>query len=179
MTFQNPAKDLRWSFFRKYQILNLILKTILSLRHCVKSVRIRSFSGPYFPHSELKWRDTVLSSNAGKYEPGKLRIRTLFTQCIFITLKQDQQFSCCRKKGPLLSLIFIYQRLIQFSMSFLWSCKNMLEVLINVRKKVFRTRSRMSGVSIVFFLPVQSHVLRPLAHRSQENLTLWIKVKNC
>ena len=32
--------------------------------HCVKSVRIRSFSGP----------------NAGKYGPEKLRIRTLCTQ---------------------------------------------------------------------------------------------------
>ena len=32
--------------------------------HCVKSVRIRSFSDP----------------NAGKYIPEKLRIRTLFTQ---------------------------------------------------------------------------------------------------
>ena len=32
--------------------------------HCVKSVRIRSFSGP----------------NAGKYRLEKLRIRTLFTQ---------------------------------------------------------------------------------------------------
>ena len=40
-------------------------------RHCVKSVRIRSFSGPYFP-----------GKNAGKYGTEKLRIRTLFTQCI-------------------------------------------------------------------------------------------------
>ena len=26
--------------------------------HCVKSVRIRSFSGPYFPAFGLMWRDT-------------------------------------------------------------------------------------------------------------------------
>ena len=39
--------------------------------HCVKSVQFRSFSGPYF---------TVFSLNAGKYGPGKLRIRTLFVQ---------------------------------------------------------------------------------------------------
>ena len=40
--------------------------------HCVKSVRIRSYSGLYFPTFEL---------NTGKYGPEKLRIRTLFTQC--------------------------------------------------------------------------------------------------
>ena len=39
--------------------------------HCVKSVRIRSFSGPYFP---------VFSPNARKYGQEKLRIRTLFMQ---------------------------------------------------------------------------------------------------
>ena len=36
--------------------------------HCLKSVRICSFSGPYFP---------VFSPNAGKYGPEKLRIRIL------------------------------------------------------------------------------------------------------
>ena len=41
--------------------------------YCVKSVRIRSFSGPHFP---------VFSPNAGKYGPEKLRIRTLFTQWV-------------------------------------------------------------------------------------------------
>ena len=50
--------------------------------HCVKYVRIRSFSGLYFPefglntarHEDL----SVFSLNAGKYGPEKLRIRTLF-----------------------------------------------------------------------------------------------------
>ena len=40
--------------------------------HCVKSIRIRSFSGPYF---------LVFSPNARKYGTKKLRIRTIFTQC--------------------------------------------------------------------------------------------------
>ena len=31
------------------------------------------------PYSELFW--SIFSPNAGKYGPGKLRIRTLFTQC--------------------------------------------------------------------------------------------------
>ena len=46
------------------------------------------FSGPYFSAFGLnteRWRDiqyvSVVSPNAGKYGPGKLRIRTLFTQC--------------------------------------------------------------------------------------------------
>ena len=38
---------------------------------CVKCVRIRSYSGPYFP---------VFSPNAVKYGSNKLQIRTLFTQ---------------------------------------------------------------------------------------------------
>ena len=41
--------------------------------HCIKSVLIRSFSGPYF---------LAFSPIAGKYGPEKLQIRTLFTQCI-------------------------------------------------------------------------------------------------
>ena len=43
-----------------------IIDSPLQNKHFVKSVRIRSFSGP----------------NAGKYGPENLRIRTLFTQWI-------------------------------------------------------------------------------------------------
>ena len=46
--------------------------------HCVKSVYIRNFSGPYFPAFGLNTE----RPNAGKYGPEKLRIRTLFTQCL-------------------------------------------------------------------------------------------------
>ena len=51
--------------------------------YCVKRVRIRSFSGPYFPAFGLnKERYTpylsVFSPNAGKYGSEKLRIWTLF-----------------------------------------------------------------------------------------------------
>ena len=53
-------------------------------KHSVKSVLIRSFSGPYFPAFGL---DTgicspylfLLSPNAGKYGPEKFQIQTLFT----------------------------------------------------------------------------------------------------
>ena len=55
-------------------------KNILE-RHYVKSVRIWSFSGPYFPAFGLNTeRYGAFSPNAGKYEPEKLQIRTLFSQ---------------------------------------------------------------------------------------------------
>ena len=54
--------------------------------HCVKSVRIRTFSGPYFPalalNTERYGEILRISPNAGKYGQEKLRIRTIFTQCI-------------------------------------------------------------------------------------------------
>ena len=59
--------------------------------HCVKCVRIRSFSGSYLPAFELntEQRDTkyisVFNPNAGKCGPEKLRIRTPFTQCWLLT----------------------------------------------------------------------------------------------
>ena len=52
----------------------------------MKSVRIRSFPVPIFPHWGWIQRDTpyfsVFSPNAKKYRPEKLWIQTLFTQCI-------------------------------------------------------------------------------------------------
>ena len=57
--------------------------------HWVKSVRIRRFSGPYFPAFGLNMErygirtkyGLKVSPNAGKYGLEKLRTRTLFTQC--------------------------------------------------------------------------------------------------
>ena len=48
---------------------------------CVKSVRIWSYSGQHFPVFGLN-----TETYAGKYGPGKLRIRTLFTQCTLIKI---------------------------------------------------------------------------------------------
>ena len=48
--------------------------------HCVKSVHIRSFSGPYFSAFRYSPYLSVFSPNAGKYGQEKLRIRILFTQ---------------------------------------------------------------------------------------------------
>ena len=44
--------------------------TDIEVRHCVQSVRIRSFSGTYF---------STFGLNAERYGVEKLRIRTLFT----------------------------------------------------------------------------------------------------
>ena len=53
--------------------------------YCVKSVRLRSFYGPYFLGFGLNTKTCgvcpVFSPNAGKYWPEKLWIRTLFTEC--------------------------------------------------------------------------------------------------
>ena len=50
----------------------------------VKSVRIRSYSGPYFPafglNTEYLSAFSVFSPSAEKYGPEYLRKRTLFTQ---------------------------------------------------------------------------------------------------
>ena len=51
--------------------------------NCEKSVRIRSFSGPYFPAF-------VFGQNLGKHRPEKLQIRTLFTQCTLKYVPYDE-----------------------------------------------------------------------------------------
>ena len=60
--------------------------------HYVKSIRIRSFSGPYFLafglNTEWIQKDTeylsIFSPNAGKCGPEKLLMRALFTHCLFL-----------------------------------------------------------------------------------------------
>ena len=63
---------------------NKVLHLHHELHHHVKSVRIRNFSGPYFPAFGLNTKRysvfSVSSPNAGKYGPTKLR--TLFPQCM-------------------------------------------------------------------------------------------------
>ena len=71
-------------------LMDSVLKiSFLVTWHWVKSVRIRRFSGPYFPAFGLNMErygirtkySLKVSPNAGKYGPEKLRTRTLFTQC--------------------------------------------------------------------------------------------------
>ena len=51
--------------------------------HCVKSIRIRGYSGTHFPAFGLNTeRYSLFSRNAGKCGPGQLHIRTLFEQCL-------------------------------------------------------------------------------------------------
>ena len=64
--------------------------------HCVKSVRIWSFSGPYFP----------------AFRPEKLQIRTLFRQCSFNDLMiQDKRFF--RRSHAILTLLSYYKIMVK------------------------------------------------------------------
>ena len=61
----------------RIQLRKKLLKDI----RCVKSVHIRSSSGPYFLTFRLNTLYLIVFSlNAGKYGPEKLRMQTLFTQ---------------------------------------------------------------------------------------------------
>ena len=53
----------------------------------MKSVRILSFSGSYFPAFGLN-----TERNSGKYGPEKLRIWALFTQCHFAILGLEPNY---------------------------------------------------------------------------------------
>ena len=73
--------------------------------HCVKIVRIRSFSGPYFSYLSWIQRDaphlSVFSLNAGKYVLELLRIGTLFTQWelklfLLIRFQRLSSFKLCK-----------------------------------------------------------------------------------
>ena len=59
--------------FSKYE--GLLISRLLPKLMKMKSVGIRSFSSPYFPAF-------IFSPNSGKHGPEKIRIRTLFTQCM-------------------------------------------------------------------------------------------------
>ena len=57
----------------------------LPIQHCVKSVCIRSYSGPCFHafglNTEGYSESLRISPNVGKYRPEQLRIQTLFAEC--------------------------------------------------------------------------------------------------
>ena len=63
--------------------------------HCVKCVRVRSFSGTYFPAFGLNTERysvpylSVFSPNAGEYGPEKIGIRTLF-HAVCVTVTNDR-----------------------------------------------------------------------------------------
>ena len=67
--------------------ITLIKESQIEHLHCVKSVRIRSFSGPYFPAFGLNSPYlSVFIPNTQKYGPEKLRTRTPLTQCFGLWL---------------------------------------------------------------------------------------------
>ena len=66
-----------------YNLSCFSLFSLIGTFQCLKSVRTRSFSGPYFLAFGLNTPYlSVFSPNAGKYGPEKFQIRTLFTQCL-------------------------------------------------------------------------------------------------
>ena len=77
--------------------------------HSLKSVHIQGFSGSYFTAFGWIRRDTpylsVFSPNVGKYIPEKLRIRTIFLQCIFQVFSSHVSYCTdliqCNVKIPL------------------------------------------------------------------------------
>ena len=98
--------DLIWRIFLLIlQDEKVLLQGKSLSTHCMKSVFIRSFSGPYFSvfglnmerHSYL----SVFSPNTGKYGPEKLQIRTIFTlwQSHNIYIVLDSMALCANSKG--------------------------------------------------------------------------------
>ena len=64
----------------------MLIWAYFEVRHCMKSVFIRSFSGPYFTVFGLNMEiptPSIFSPKAGKCGAEKLRIHTLFTQLEF------------------------------------------------------------------------------------------------
>ena len=68
----------------RLKAVNYFCKKVSKEDHWVKSARIQSFSGPYFPAFGLNKYLSVFSQNAGKCGPEYLRIWTLFMQWMFV-----------------------------------------------------------------------------------------------
>ena len=74
----------------RYSAHSILEFVIVNASNCVKIVRIRSYSGPYFPALGLNGERYSLSlriqSECGKTWT-QLRIRTLFTHCLTVASK--------------------------------------------------------------------------------------------
>ena len=90
-------------------------------QQCIKSVRIRSFSGPYFLLFGLNTESpnlSVFSPNEEKHGPEKLRIRTLFTQCKCLLVTNRQSYAngylllclVSSKEGKFISALAILEK---------------------------------------------------------------------
>ena len=84
-----------------------------SLCHCVKSIHIRDFTGPYFSVFGLNTEKysvylSIFSLNAGKYGQEKLQMRTLFSQCVILLI--EIKTTQIRKKTTMYSNFFWFMR---------------------------------------------------------------------
>ena len=109
--------DLIWRIFLLVlQDEKVLLQGKSLSTHCMKSVFIRSFSGPYFSVFGLNMERysylSVFSPNTGKYGPEKLQIRTIFT------LWQSHNIYSVRQYG----IVCQFKR--QISNFFLFKCYN-------------------------------------------------------
>ena len=95
--FQNVEEDLQKgrviSISSESSKIHLFIN-ILCIYHCVKSVQIRSFSGPYFPvfgsNTDIYGRKSPYSVRIQENtDQKKLRIWTLFTQCTVQTFLKN------------------------------------------------------------------------------------------
>ena len=72
-----------------FALILISVKSVILLSYSVKSARIWSYPGPYFPAFGLNMeRYSLFSPNAEKYGPEKLRIRTLLRSTITILATQ-------------------------------------------------------------------------------------------
>ena len=79
-THSSPYTTMLGANTIKY-LLEMFDPLCAGMYHCVKSVRISRFSGPYFSAFGLD-----IQCKCGKIRIRKLRVRKLFTQCIFVSV---------------------------------------------------------------------------------------------
>ena len=122
---------------------------------CVKSVSIRSFSGPQFP--EFGW-NTEFTPNVGKCGPEQLRIRKLFTQCVsldlnwydnFITLMEQKLYEVVVKNVRVLSWGVLNTNLIHRTIRM--ESRNVAVIGLSVKKRLSESKSKM------FLIPQWQH----------------------
>ena len=109
------------------RVLQRHRKIIFSDFHCVKSFRIRSFSGSHFPAfgliGETYFVSLCIQSECVKIRARKLRIRILFRQCsILVALPEIKRPSILLKWDSVFDHDIVkYGHKFLFVKSFLWS----------------------------------------------------------
>ena len=81
----SPSESLETQINKGKELISFSFIRIFDF-HCVKNVCIRNFSGPYFPvfglNTDIYPVNLHMQSEWGKMRTRKLRIWTIFTQCL-------------------------------------------------------------------------------------------------